>query len=361
MVLQRRRRAQTVSDPALQEGVDHVERTLRPQHLQEYIGQEKMKSHLRVHMAAAKKRKEPLGHTLLHGPPGLGKTTLAHVIAREMATRIRVTSGPALEKPGDVASLLTNLQAGDILFIDEVHRLRPPLEEILYGAMEDAVLDIVIGKGPTARSVRLQLQPFSLIGATTKVGSISAPLRDRFLHVFKLGFYSAVEMESIVERAADILYVPLGAGAARLLAEASRATPRVGNRLIRAVRDFAEVRGVSPVDLSTVEETLRSLEIDREGLDATDHRVLRTIVESFAGGPVGLSTLAAILAEEEETLEEVYEPYLLQQGYLQRTPKGRIATPKAYQKVGIPLPASVQSVLLPVRPSFTLPAHNEHN
>src|SRR3989338_1559133 len=345
MVLQRRRREQTMSDPAPQ-AVDAVEQTLRPQYLQEYVGQEKIKEHLQIHMAAARKRKEPLGHTLLHGPPGLGKTTLAHVIAREMAAQIRVTSGPALEKPGDIASLLTNLQVGDILFIDEVHRLRPPLEEILYGAMEDGVLDIIIGKGPTARSVRLQLQPFSFIGATTKVGSISAPLRDRFLHVFKLGFYSAGEMESIVERASGILNVPLGAGAARLLAEASRATPRVGNRLIRAVRDFAEVRGVSPVDHSIVRETLRCLVIDRDGLDATDHRVLRTIVESFAGGPVGLSTLAAILAEEEDTLEEVYEPYLLQQGYLQRTPKGRIATPKAYQKVGISLPVHVQSALL---------------
>lgn len=344
MVLQRRRRTQAV-DP-VEQGADTVEQTLRPQYLQEYIGQEKIKSHLQVHMAAACKRKEPLGHTLLHGPPGLGKTTLAHVIAREMAAQIRVTSGPALEKPGDVASLLTNLQAGDILFIDEVHRLRPPLEEILYGAMEDGVLDIVIGKGPTARSVRLQLQPFSLIGATTKVGAISAPLRDRFLHVFKLGFYAAAEMEAIVGRAAGILQVPLGEGAARRIADASRATPRVGNRLIRAVRDFAEVRGVTPVDSSIVEETLRCLEIDGEGLDATDHRVLKTLVQDFAGGPVGLSTLAAILAEEEETLEEVYEPYLLQQGYLQRTPKGRIATTKAYQKVGIPLPTPVQSVLL---------------
>lgn len=344
MVLQRRRRVQAV-DP-MEQVVDNVEQTLRPQYLAEYVGQEKIKSHLQVHMAAARKRKEPLGHTLLHGPPGLGKTTLAHIIAREMAAQIRVTSGPALEKPGDIASLLTNLQAGDILFIDEVHRLRPPLEEILYGAMEDGVLDIVIGKGPTARSVRLQLQPFSLIGATTKVGSISAPLRDRFLHMFKLGFYSAGEMESIVRRASSILQVPLGPSAARLIAEASRATPRVGNRLIRAVRDFAEVRSVSPVDSSIVEETLRCLEIDSEGLDATDHRVLRTIVESFAGGPVGLSTLAAILAEEEETLEEVYEPYLLQQGYLQRTPKGRIATPKAYQKVGVPFPVPAQAALL---------------
>lgn len=344
MVLQRLRRTQAV-DP-VEQGTDSVEPTLRPQYLQEYVGQEKIKSHLQVHMAAARKRKEPLGHTLLHGPPGLGKTTLAHVIAREMAAQIRVTSGPALEKPGDVASLLTNLQSGDILFIDEVHRLRPPLEEILYGAMEDGVLDIVIGKGPTARSVRLQLQPFSLIGATTKVGSISAPLRDRFLHVFKLGFYAAAEMEAIVGRAAGILQVLLGEGAARRIAEASRATPRVGNRLIRAVRDFAEVRGVSPVNSSIVEETLRCLEIDGEGLDATDHRVLKTLVQDFAGGPVGLSTLAAILAEEEETLEEVYEPYLLQQGYLQRTPKGRIATPKAYKKVGFPLPKTAQPAML---------------
>lgn len=344
MVLQRLRRTQAV-DP-VEQGTDSVEPTLRPQYLQEYVGQEKIKSHLQVHMAAARKRKEPLGHTLLHGPPGLGKTTLAYVIAREMTAQIRVTSGPALEKPGDIASLLTNLQSGDILFIDEVHRLRPPLEEILYGAMEDGVLDIVIGKGPTARSVRLQLQPFSLIGATTKVGAISAPLRDRFLHVFKLGFYAAAEMEAIVERAAGILQVPLGEGSARRIADASRATPRVGNRLIRAVRDFAEVRGVSPVDSSIVEETLRCLEIDGEGLDATDHRVLTTLVQDFAGGPVGLSTLAALLAEEEETLEEVYEPYLLQQGYLQRTPKGRVATPKAYRKVGFPLPKTAQTAML---------------
>lgn len=344
MTLQRRQRAQTANDP-MEQVADKVEQTLRPQDLREYVGQEKIKGHLRIHMTAARKRKEPLGHTLLHGPPGLGKTTLAHVIAREMGTQIRVTSGPALEKPGDVASLLTNLQAGDILFIDEVHRLRPPLEEILYGAMEDGVLDIVIGKGPTARSVRLRLQPFSLMGATTKVGSISAPLRDRFLHVFKLEFYTAAEMEAIVERAAGILRVPLEAGTARLIAVASRATPRVGNRLIRAVRDFAEVRSVSPVTLPIVEETLQSLEIDHDGLDATDHKVLRKLVEDFAGGPVGLSTIAAVLAEEEETLEEVYEPYLLQQGYLQRTPKGRIATPKAYKKIGHPLPSSQPALL----------------
>lgn len=314
-----------------------MEQTLRPQTLQEYVGQRRIKEHLLVHMEAARHRKEPLGHTLLHGPPGLGKTTLAHIIAREMQAQMRVTSGPAIEKPGDLASLLTNLQKGDVLFIDEVHRLRPAIEEMLYGAMEDCVLDIMIGKGPAARSVRLTIQPFTLVAATTKAGAISAPLRDRFLHHFKLGFYDQQEVETIIARSATILTCPLETPAVSRIAAASRATPRIANRLVRAIRDFAQVRG-GAADARRVEETLTSLDIDPDGLDATDRRILRALAENVAGMAVGLSTLAAMLAEEEETIEDVYEPYLLQQGYILRTPKGRMATRKAFEKLGLPLP-----------------------
>lgn len=316
--------------------------TLRPRMLQEYVGQRKIKEHLLIHIGAARKRAEPLGHTLLYGPPGLGKTTLAHIIAHEMGAQMRVTSGPAIEKPGDLASLLTNLGEGDVLFIDEVHRMRPAIEEVLYGAMEDFVLDIVIGKGPTARSVRLNLKPFTLVAATTKAGSVSAPLRDRFLHQFKLSFYEPTEMCAIVERSGEILGSPLDSDAAQCIAGASRATPRIGNRLVRAVRDFAHMREETRIGTACVHETLQSLDIDHEGLDATDRLLLETVVNTFNGGPVGLSTLAAILAEEEETLEDVTEPYLLQQGFLQRTPKGRIATKKAYEKLGRDVPEGLQ-------------------
>ena len=334
MALQRTQRAQSTVEPA-QTPADPevVENALRPRRLSEYVGQKKIKEHLLIHIAAAKSRDEPLGHTLLHGPPGLGKTTLAHIVAQEMGAQMRVTSGPAIEKPGDLASLLTNLQKGDVLFIDEIHRLRPQIEEVLYGAMEDCVLDIMIGKGPTARSVRLTLQPFTLVAATTKAGAISAPLRDRFLHAFKIGFYDAEEMRAIVERSAGILRMELGGRSAERVAGASRATPRIANRLIRAVRDFSHARGDHSVTDACVEDTLRSLDVDEEGLDATDRLLLTTIVDAFGGGPVGLSTLAAILAEEQETIEDVYEPYLLQQGYLQRTPKGRMATRKTYEKL----------------------------
>lgn len=325
---------------------DVVEQTLRPKILSDYVGQSKIKDHLLIHIEAARKRKEPLGHTLLHGPPGLGKTTLAHIIAQEMQAQVRVTSGPAIEKPGDLASLLTNLAEGDVLFIDEIHRLRPAIEEVLYGAMEDCVLDIMIGKGPTARSVRLTIKPFTLVGATTKAGAVSAPLRDRFLHNFKLGFYDRAEMQSIIERSASILGIAMEGLAAHRIASASRATPRIGNRLIRAVRDFAQVRDEEVINLACVEKTLSSLDIDDEGLDATDRSLLDTIVTAFGGGPVGLSTLAAILAEEEETLEDVYEPYLMQQGYLQRTPKGRMATKKTYERLGKIPPESAQMGLL---------------
>jgi Holliday junction DNA helicase RuvB len=261
-----------------------------------------------------------------------------------MSAQLKITSGPAIEKPGDLASLLTNLSEGDVLFIDEIHRLRPAIEEVLYGAMEDYTLDIMIGKGPTARSVRLNLKPFTLVGATTKAGAVSAPLRDRFLQNFKLAFYDHVEMQQIVERSARILGVTLEQLAASRIAAASRATPRIGNRLIRAVRDFSQVRNEETIALASVERTLSSLDIDSEGLDATDRLMLTTIVDAFGGGPVGLSTLAAILAEEEETIEDVYEPYLMQQGYIQRTPKGRMATRKTYEKLGRDMPEGQQSM-----------------
>lgn len=335
MALERTRQASPVLEPAnVTPEAEAFEQTLRPKQLSEYIGQRKIKEHLLIHIGAARKREEPLGHVLLHGPPGLGKTTLAHIIANEMGSQLRVTSGPAIEKPGDLASLLTNLGQGDVLFIDEIHRLRPAIEEVLYGAMEDFLLDIMIGKGPTARSVRLNLKPFTLVAATTKAGSISAPLRDRFLHSFKLAFYDQQEMQTIITRSADILGIALDDNASHLIAGASRATPRIGNRIVRSVRDFAQMRNEDRIAIQCVEDTLKSLDIDADGLDTTDRALLSTIIDSFGGGPVGLSTLAAILAEEEETIEDMYEPFLMQQGYLQRTPKGRMATKRGYEKIG---------------------------
>jgi Holliday junction DNA helicase RuvB len=338
-----RRQGKPITKPERTSGENTAfEQTLRPRTLSEYIGQSKIKGHLLVHMAAAKERREPLGHTFLHGPPGLGKTTLAHIIAREMNVPVRSTSGPALEKPGDLASILSNLQDGDIFFIDEVHRLRPVVEEMLYAAMEDYALDIILGKGPTARSMRLQLKPFTLVAATTRAGAMGAPLRDRFLHSFKLGFYEVSEMQQIVERSAKILSVPLDGNAAHRIACASRATPRIANRLLRSVRDYAQVQGRTPIDLPCVDETLHSLEIDHDGLDATDRLILTTIMDTFGGGPVGLSTIAAILADEEETIEDVYEPFLIQQGYLERTPKGRLVARRAYEKFGREAPQRAQ-------------------
>jgi Holliday junction DNA helicase RuvB len=316
--------------------------TLRPKHLHEYIGQSAIKEHLIVHIEAAKRRNESLGHSVLHGPPGLGKTTLANIIAREMGSQIRITSGPAIEKPGDLASLLSNLEEGDVLFIDEIHRMRPAIEEVLYSAMEDFALDLVIGKGPAARSMRLELKPFTLVGATTKIGSISAPLRDRFTHNFKLNFYNDIEMEQIVERTAGILEVAMQTGAAHLVAKSCRSTPRIANRLVRSIRDFAQVSDETTVSKDRVVTTLGKLGIDDKGLDHTDREILRTIVEKFRGGPVGVSTLAAATAEEIDTLEDVYEPYLMQCGYLQRTSKGRIVTALGYALLGIELSKDAQ-------------------
>ncbi len=335
----------TTATKTAREG-EAFEQTLRPKTIAEYVGQSDVKGHVLIYIAAAKTRAEPLGHTLLHGPPGLGKTTLAHIVAHEMSSQIRITSGPAIEKPGDLASMLTNLQEGDVLFIDEIHRLRPVIEEVLYSAMEDYCLDLVIGKGPSARSMRLTLKPFTLVGATTKAGSMSAPLRDRFIHNFKLSFYTPAEMEQIVIRTARILSIALEDGAADLIGCSSRATPRIANRLVRAIRDFAQVKGEKNISLERVRSTLEELGIDDWGLDRTDRAILQAIIEKFGGGPVGLSTLAAATAEEEETLEDVYEPYLLQQGYLQRTPKGRVATPHAYSLLGASMPEGMQKSLL---------------
>lgn len=343
MVIKKQTRKQaTVTPVKTNRDNDQFEETLRPKNLTEYVGQPKIREHLTVYIQAAKTRREPLGHTLLHGPPGLGKTTLAHIIGHEIRAQVRVTSGPAIEKPGDLASLLTHLSEGDVLFIDEVHRLRPVIEEVLYSAMEDFALDIVIGKGPTARSMRLDIKPFTLVGATTKIGSMSAPLRDRFIHNFKLDFYSDAEMEKIVHRTAGILKIDLEAKAAKRIAAAARSTPRIANRLVRAVRDFATVKNENLISVTRVAETMSSLGIDDYGLDDMDRQILSVLIEKFSGAPVGLNTLAAATAEEEQTLEEVYEPFLLQQGFIQRTPKGRTATRRAYDLLGLQIPRETQ-------------------
>ncbi|MFA4873382.1 MAG: Holliday junction branch migration DNA helicase RuvB [Patescibacteria group bacterium] len=311
---------------------------LRPQTLEEYVGQERIKENLKVFMSAAKKRKEPLEHVLLYGPPGLGKTSLAHIIAREMGVNIRVTSGPAIERAGDLAAILTNLSDGDILFIDEIHRLNKVIEEVLYPAMEDYALDIVLGKGPSARTLRLDLPKFTLVGATTRLSLLSSPLRDRFGSTFRLDFYTHDEIERVVRRSARILDVSIALDAAGALAQRARRTPRVANRLLKRLRDFAQVKGDGSITGVLALEALHMLEVDALGLDEIDRRILAVIIEKFKGGPAGLNAIAAAVAEEMETIEEVYEPYLMQIGFLQRTPRGRSVTDSAYQHLGVAIP-----------------------
>jgi Holliday junction DNA helicase RuvB len=319
-----------VSGESVFEDVE-LEYSLRPQTLKQYIGQEKVKHNLEIFIEAAKLREETLDHVLLYGPPGLGKTTLANIIAVEMGVHIRTTSGPAIERPGDLAAVLTALEPGDVLFIDEIHRLPRTVEEVLYPAMEDFCLDIVIGKGPSARSVRLDLPPFTLVGATTRAGALSAPLRDRFGVLSRLEYYDVNQLSHIVERTADVFTIEIEASAAHEIGRRSRGTPRIANRLLRRVRDFAQVRGNGIITFEITQTALELLQVDKLGLDHIDHKLLLGIIDKFRGGPVGLDTVAATIGEEAHTIEDVYEPYLLQIGFLQRTPRGRIATSLAYE------------------------------
>ena len=315
-----------------------IERALRPKALDEYVGQEKVRGQLSIFIEAARKRKEALDHVLLFGPPGLGKTTLAHIIAREMGVNLRHTSGPVIERAGDLAAMLTNLEPNDVLFIDEIHRLSPVVEEILYPALEDFQIDIMIGEGPAARSVKLDLPPFTLVGATTRAGMLTNPLRDRFGIVARLEFYNADELTRIVERSARLLEVEVDAAGAREIATRSRGTPRISNRLLRRVRDFAEVRADGHVTRAVADDALKMLDVDPVGFDVMDRKLLRAVIDKFGGGPVGVDNLAAAIGEERDTIEDVLEPYLIQQGYLQRTLRGRIATAQAYRHFGLAEP-----------------------
>jgi holliday junction DNA helicase RuvB len=315
-----------------------LEQSLRPQTLKQYIGQDQVKKSLEIFIEAARLRKETLDHVLLYGPPGLGKTTLAVIIANEMGVNIRTTSGPAIERPGDLAAILTALEPGDVLFIDEIHRLPRQIEEVLYPAMEDFCLDIVIGKGPSARSVRLDLPPFTLVGATTRAGSLSAPLRDRFGVLSRLEYYKEDQLKNIVLRTADLFETKIDEQSASEIARRARGTPRIANRLLRRVRDFAQVKGNGEIDIDLARESLELLQVDKLGLDHIDHKLLKGIIERFRGGPVGLDTIAASIGEESETIEDVYEPYLLQIGFLQRTPRGRMVTELVYRHFGIEPP-----------------------
>ncbi len=324
-----------------------LDRSLRPTSLEEYVGQSAVREQMAVFIEAARRRREPLDHTLIFGPPGLGKTTMAHIVATEMGVAIKSTSGPVLERAGDLAALLTNLEDGDVLFVDEIHRLSPVVEEILYPAMEDFQIDILIGEGPAARSLKLDLPRFTLVGATTRAGLLTSPLRDRFGIVQRLLFYKVEELCEIVRRSAAKLGLSVDAGGATEVARRSRGTPRVANRLLRRVRDFAEVRADGTISRDIADQALDMLSVDREGFDAMDRRLLTTIIEKFSGGPVGLESLAAAVSEEGDTIEDVIEPYLIQQGYLMRTPRGRVATAHAYLHLGLPAPERAEAAANP--------------
>lgn len=323
-----------------------MERALRPKALADYVGQAKAREQLEIFIGAAKKREEALDHVLLFGPPGLGKTTLSHIIANELGVNLRQTSGPVLEKPKDLAALLTNLEPNDVLFIDEIHRLSPVVEEILYPALEDYQIDIMIGEGPAARSIKLDLQPFTLVGATTRAGMLTNPLRDRFGIVARLEFYTSTELSSIVTRSAKLLDVPMDAEGGFEIAKRSRGTPRIANRLLRRVRDYAQVKGSGRITLDIANKALVMLDVDPQGFDIMDRKLLEAVIHRFDGGPVGLDNIAASIGEERDTIEDVIEPYLIQQGYLQRTPRGRIATLAAYRHLGVTAPANKAGDLL---------------
>jgi len=326
---------QRLTDTTYRQEDDEAEISLRPKHLDGYIGQKNVTDNLKVFIEAAKYRKEPLDHVLFYGPPGLGKTTLAGIIANELGVNIRITSGPAISRAGDLAAILTNLNDHDVLFIDEIHRLNRSVEEILYSAMEDFMLDIIIGKGPSARSIRLDLAHFTLIGATTRAGSLSAPLRDRFGVISKFEMYNSGELETIIRRSAEILKIHIDDESTRELARRSRGTPRIANRLLKRVRDFSQVMGNGSIDIAITDSTLTSLGIDKEGLENLDREILRIIIEQFRGGPVGIETIAAAVGEERVTIEDVYEPYLIQAGFLHRTQKGRTVSGEAYRHLGL--------------------------
>ncbi|OGP80557.1 MAG: Holliday junction DNA helicase RuvB [Deltaproteobacteria bacterium RBG_19FT_COMBO_60_16] len=335
-----------IADPKVGTDETNLEVSLRPRLFSDFIGQRQIVSNLRTFIDAAKNRGEPLDHVLLSGPPGLGKTTLAHIIANEMGVGIRTTSGPAIERKGDIAAILTALEPGDVLFIDEIHRLGRVVEELLYSAMEDFALDIILGQGPSAKSIRLSLPRFTLVGATTRTGLLTSPLRDRFGVAFRLEFYRPEDLEEVIRRSARTMSIPIDGEGAREIARRSRGTPRVANRLLRRVRDFAQVEGDGRIHRKIADHALLQMEVDKEGLDVMDRKILRVILEKFQGGPVGVETISASISEERDTIEDVYEPFLLQQGFLKRTPRGRVATPAAYKHLGIAAPkTAVQDAL----------------